>query len=246
MPEKIVASAAKLCYSNSDVDKLMDRLDEQKSREFVEMLNDMGHESPTEHATFTFAIEGVSRALLAQITRHRLASYSVQSQRYVRLEDFKYIIPPEIQQSPEALEIFQNAMKRDAEDYERISAILKEKHKKQNIQDGMDEKQASRTAEKKAIEDARFVLPNACETKMIVTMNARSLQNMFNQRCCNRAQWEIHELADRMLKLVYDVAPSLFKNSGPRCLNGPCPEGRMSCGKAAQVKKYYEKLKSRG
>jgi thymidylate synthase, flavin-dependent len=242
-PEKIVAGAAKLCYSASDIGSLLDGLSEEKSREFVGMLSDLGHESPTEHVSFTFGIEGVSRSLLAQITRHRLASYSVQSQRYVKLEDFAYVTPPAIAQDPEALELYNETMQRIAMDYETLSTLLKSKYYDENIDAGMPEKRASSAAEKKAIEDARFVLPNACETKMIVTMNTRSLQNFFRHRCCNRAQWEIRALADEMLRLVYGVAPALFRTSGAPCVAGPCPEGKMSCGKAEERKAYYSNLK---
>ncbi len=242
--EKIVACAAKLCYSNSGIEDLFDGLTDEKSKGFVEMLSAMGHESPIEHASFTFAIEGVSRTLLAQITRHRIASYSVQSQRYVRLDDFKFVTPPAIEASPEALEIYKGAMKRDAEDYERLTTILKEGYIKSFAAEGLSEKAAANKAEKQAIEDARFVLPNACETKMIVTMNARSLLNFFRHRCCNRAQWEIKALADEMLALVVKAAPSLFEAAGPSCASGGCPEGKMTCGRAAEMRETYNKLRA--
>ena len=202
-PEKVVAAAAKLCYSNAHIDDLLDGLTPEKSADFVRMLARMGHESPTEHASFTFAIEGVSRSLLAQITRHRIASFSVQSQRYVRLDQFEYVTPPAVEEDPEGLAAFEQAMAEEAEHYRRIAAVLKEGHIRQLVAQGMDEEKAAKKAEKMAIEDARFVLPNACTTKMIVTMNARSLQNFFHHRCCNRAQWEIRELAEQMFKLVY-------------------------------------------
>lgn len=242
-PEKVVAAAAKLCYSNARIDDLLDGLTPEKSREFVQRLASMGHESPTEHVSFTFAIEGVSRSLLAQITRHRIASYSVQSQRYVNLHQFDYVLPPELAGDAEAEAAFRQAMEEEAQHYQRITGILKEKHKAAFLAQGKDEKTAARMAEKKAIEDARFVLPNACTTKMVVTMNARSLHNFFRHRCCNRAQWEIRALADEMLRLVYRVAPSLFVNAGPSCVKGPCPEGAMSCGQAAQVRERYVQLK---
>lgn len=242
-PEKVVAAAAKLCYSNAHVDDLLDGLTEEKSKEFVKMLASMGHESPTEHASFTFAIEGVSRALLAQITRHRIASFSVQSQRYVRLENFEYVTPPSVSEDAETQKAFDDAMKSEAENYERLAGILKEKHAARFIDEGMDEKEAARKAEKLAIEDARFVFPNACTTKMIVTMNARSLNNFFKERCCQRAQWEIRALADEMLKLVCEVAPSLFVKSGPPCASGACPEGKMSCGRMGEMREKYAAIK---
>ncbi len=242
-PEKVVAAAAKLCYSNAHIDTLLDGLTEEKSKEFVKMLSSLGHESPTEHVSFTFAIEGVSRALLAQITRHRIASYSVQSQRYVNLKQFEYVTPPEVAKDPETLAEFNKSMDIAAENYLKVTEVLKAAHKEKMLDEGMDEKSANKAAEKQAIEDARFILPNACTTKMIVTMNARSLNNFFTHRCCERAQWEIRELADQMLKLVWEVAPALFQKAGPSCAYGACKEGKMSCGKAAQMKEKYAEMK---
>ena len=243
-PEKVVAAAAKLCYSNAHIDDLMAGLTPEKSQEFVMRLAKLGHESPTEHVSFTFAIEGVSRTLLAQITRHRIASYSVQSQRYVRLDQFEYVTPPEIENDPAALEAFNQEMQDQNENYKRIAALLKEGHTRRLMQEeGLSEEAAAKKAEKMAIEDARFVLPNACATKMIVTMNARSLQNFFKLRCCNRAQWEIRNLANEMLKLVYPVAPALFDKAGPACVRGACSEGAMTCGHIQEVREYFENLK---
>ncbi len=242
-PEKAVAAAAKLCYSHVGVTEISENLTEEKTASFVKMLSDLGHESPTEHVTFTFGIEGVSRALLAQITRHRIASFSVQSQRYVTLDNFVYVTPPEIAKSPEAEKVFLEAMDADRKYYEKLSEILKSSHKKELMEAGMDEKAADKAAEKKAIEDARFVLPNACETKMVVTMNVRSLHNFFRHRCCDRAQWEIRDLAEQMFKLVYKVAPNLFTKAGPSCVAGACKEGKMSCGKAMEMREKYNRFK---
>ena len=244
-PEHTVASAAKLCYSSSSITGLMDNLTDEKAASFVEMLSEIGHESPIEHASFTFGIEGVSRALLAQITRHRMASFSVKSQRYVREGCFEYITPPEIDDNDEAKAIYEELMQKDQEAYDKISTLLKEKHIKTFLAEGKDEKTAARLAEKKAIEDARFVLPNACETKLIMTFNARSLLNFFQLRCCNRAQWEIQDIANQMLALVIKVAPNLFKNAGPSCVNGHCPEGKMTCGKMAEIRARHDALKSK-
>jgi len=241
-PEKAIALAAKLCYASTSISELEEGLTKEKTDSFVHMLSDIGHESPIEHAGFTFGIEGVSRSLLAQITRHRIASFSVQSQRYVREDGFEFVTPPQIAADPEALELFEQAMREDKEYYERIAAVLKKNHTARLVSEGMDEAAAAKKAEKMAIEDARFVLPNACTTKMIVTMNARSLNNFFAHRCCNRAQWEIRELAEQMLRLVRQVAPTLFERSGPPCLRGACPEGKMSCGKAAEIRERYKKL----
>lgn len=243
-PEKIIASAAKLCYSSSGIDDLMDNLTPEKSASFVEMLSGLGHESPIEHASFTFGIEGVSRSLLAQITRHRIASFSVQSQRYVKNTNFTFVTPPEIEKDKKAHEIFLKSMDDAIKAYNDIADILESKYVAENIKKGMSEKAAKTAAEKKAIEDARFVLPNAAETKMVVTMNARSLYNFFELRCCNRAQWEIKAVADEMLRLCCEAAPTLFKNAGPSCTVKACSEGKMSCGRAEEMKAFYKELKN--
>lgn len=238
-PEKLVAAAAKLCYSPSSIETIREGLTEEKTSSFVQMLAEIGHESPIEHASFTFGIEGVSRSFLAQITRHRIASYSVQSQRYVAEDSFAYVVPPEIEAIPEAKEEFLAAMREDQAHYERLTALLKEKHREELLREGKTEKEAERAAEKRAIEDARFVLPNACETKMVCTFNARSLLNFFSHRCCNRAQWEIRDVACQMLALVREAAPHIFEKAGPPCLRGACPEGKMTCGKAAGVRRKF-------
>jgi thymidylate synthase (FAD) len=243
-PEQVVAAAAKLCYSPVGVEALLEDLTPEKTTKFVKMLAGMGHESPIEHASFTFGVEGVSRALLAQITRHRVASFSVQSQRYVRLDDFQFVIPPEIEGDEAAKALFLEAMRKQGEEYLALCATLQAKHTAQLIEQGVPEKEAARKAEKLANEDARFVLPNACETKMVVTMNARELKHFFRLRCCNRAQWEIRALAEEMYRLVYPVAPALFEQAGPSCVAlGRCTEGRMTCGQMAQVQAHYRAIR---
>ena len=242
-PERLIAAAAKNCYSSIDVDGVLDGLTEEKTRSFLQMLTEMGHESPIEHASFTFAIEGVSRSLLAQITRHRIASFSVQSQRYVRERGFEYVVPPEIEKIPAAKEKFIQAMEDDQRTYEELTAALMEGHLKELLDAGVPEKKARSQAQKKSIEDARYVLPNACTTRILMTANARSLQNFFRLRCCNRAQWEIRALAEEMYKLVYAVAPTLFSKCGPSCVDGACSEGKMSCGQAAEVRAHYRALR---
>ncbi len=206
--DKLVAAAAKLCYSAADVDALLDNLTAEKVEEFLNRLADLGHESPIEHASYTFAVEGVSRALLAQLTRHRIASYSVQSQRYVDKADFDYVIPPSIAARKETRIAFEWLMESVNKYYAYLSSY-----------DDIPN------------EDARFVLPNACDTRIIFTMNARSLHNFFRLRCCNRAQWEIRAMADEMLKLCREVSPVLFRHAGPSCaVSGKCSEGAMCCG----------------
>ncbi|MGB7605532.1 MAG: FAD-dependent thymidylate synthase [Lutisporaceae bacterium] len=241
-PEKLIAASAKLCYSNVGAEDIMEGIDEQKAEKFLNMLMDLGHESPIEHAVFTFAVEGVSRVLTHQLVRHRIGcSYSQQSQRYVRLKQFDYIIPPEIIKNQAAKELFIKAMEDDQQAYNNITDLLYKDHFNKLITEGKTEKQAGAAAEKASIEDARYVFPNACETKIVFTMSARALMNFFRHRCCQRAQWEIREMADEMLVQVKNVAPTLFKHAGPACVSGACAEGSMTCGKIADVREKYSK-----
>lgn len=235
-PEKLIATAAKLCYSNSDVENLSNGLTDEKVKSFIEMLMNLGHESPLEHVSFTFAVEGISRACSHQLVRHRIASYSQKSQRYVNETQFEYVVPPAIENLPVAKDVFNDTMDMLQGAYDVLTNLLGNHY----INDcGMDEKDAI----KKANEDARFVLPNACETSIFVTMNIRSLFNFFKHRCCNRAQWEIRELAEEMYKLCMSVAPNIFKHAGPRCFtNNACPEGKMSCGKFMEMKNKYNTI----
>ncbi|MCT4618554.1 MAG: FAD-dependent thymidylate synthase [Marinisporobacter sp.] len=238
-PEKVIAAAAKLCYSRVGVDEIMEDLSEEKTEKFLNMLMDLGHQSPIEHINFTFAVEGVSRVLTHQLVRHRIASYSQQSQRYVKLDQFEYIVPPSIEAIPKAREKFMQAMEEDQKKYNELVEILQKEHCEKLIQEGKSEKSAKRISEKKAIEDSRYVFPNACETKIVFTMNARTLLNFFHHRCCQRAQWEIREMATEMLKLVKTVAPTIFKHAGPNCIKGSCPEGNMTCGKINEVREAF-------
>lgn len=223
-PEEAVAMAAKLCYSPSDIESLRDRIEAKDQKAFVEKLMKMGHMSPIEHPSFTFAIEGISRACSHQLVRHRLASYSQQSQRYVSEEaGFDYVIPPLIKEDRELKEYFESFMQKAQKAYNQIIKRLNEKGIKGEA----------------ANQDARFVLPNASETKIIVTMNARELLHFFRQRCCYRAQWEIRAMAEEMLRLVKEVAPIIFEKAGPACIKGPCPEGEYTCGKIKEVRARY-------
>jgi thymidylate synthase (FAD) len=217
-PEKAVALAAKLCYSPVGIDHLAERIDAKEAERFLKRLTDMGHFSPLEHATFTFGIEGISRATTHQLVRHRIASYSQQSQRYVKKKDeFDYILPPTIRKKAGLKKKFEKAMTDLHELYREF------------LDAGMP------------AEDARYLLPNAAETKIIVSMNARELRHFFRQRCCTRAQWEIRHMAEMMLKLVQDAAPVLFADCGAPCVNGYCPEGEMGCGKVASVSSSKQK-----
>lgn len=208
-PEFVVATAAHVCYSKESV---------VDPSALIDKLLAMHHESPFEHVSFTFEIRGISRACLAQLTRHRLASFSVRSQRHTHCDDFDYVIPQEIENDPDAIQEFYDAMATIRKCYMRLSTGAK-------------------------LEDARYVLPNACTTDLIVTMNARSLWNFFRQRCCNKAQWEIRELANEMLKLCYQVAPNIFKNAGPACCDGGCREGANRCNDFAGARRTNREVK---
>ena len=234
-PEEVVATAAKLCYSNTDPDKLADDMTPEKAGKFCEMLAGLGHSTPTEMAVFTFSIGGISRSCMAQITRHRMASMNVRSQRYCDMSEAEMIIPPAIEQNKDCLEIYSDASATARSAYEKITRILANGY----VIGGLD----IHAAHKKAQEDARFVLPEGTATSMLLTMNARELNSFFALRCCNRAQWEIREVATEMLRLVYPIAPHLFKNAGPGCVQGKCSEGTMSCGMAEDVQKRFEELK---
>lgn len=240
-PEKVISAAAKLCYSRVGTSDILEGLTDEKVEKFIEKLASLGHESPIEHVSFTFAAEGVSRVLTHQLVRHRIASYSQQSQRYVKLDQFEYIMPPMIEQDSKAKAIFVQAMKDDQRAYTELVETLEKTYQERFEAEGLSEKKAKKVAEKKAIEDARFVFPNACETKIVFTMNARTLMHFFKHRCCDRAQWEIRQMADEMLRLVKEVSPTLFKFAGPSCVGGPCPEGAMTCGKAKEKRACYLK-----
>ena len=224
-PEETVSLAAKLCYSKSTIADLNEKISSKDQSDFIRKLMDMGHESVMEHASFTFGVEGVSRVLLAQLTRHRIASFSVQSQRYVSYDKgFGYIIPESI------TALGEDAVRKYHDQMETIEGWYRDW---QNQLGGTGEK---------SNEDARFVLPNACETRIMVTMNVRELRHFFSLRMCSRAQWEIRRMAEEMFRLCFETAPALFMNAGPACLRGKCPEGEKSCGKAAQIRAERETL----
>lgn len=191
--DALVGQAAAICTNATDWDKARKHAMES------------GHESVAEHAVFTFRIEGVSRALLAQITRHRIASFSVKSQRYVEMNEMPYVVPPSISNEPKMRASYQHLMSHINDFYQMARAC------------GIPK------------EDARYITPQAAMTDLIVTMNARELRHFFTLRCCNRAQWEIRQMADEMLMLCKAAAPMLFADAGPGCVRGKCPEKRP-CG----------------
>ncbi len=211
-PEKTVAMSARLCYSAIGAAQLEEKISDEQAAKLVRKLVSMGHFSTLEHVTFTFAIEGVSRVLTHQLVRHRIASYSQQSQRYVKEHNFEIIMPPSIAGRPEAREKFERLMLEIQDMYNEF------------IDMGI------------LAEDARYILPNATETKIVCTFNVRSLMNFFSLRCCTRAQWEIRQLAEKMLAECKKVAPVLFENAGPPCVTeGICREGEMTCGRLAAI-----------
>jgi thymidylate synthase (FAD) len=217
-PEQVVAAAARLCYSNASIDELLEKSKVDR-QEFLEKILSLGHHSVLEHVSFSFGIEGISRACSHQLVRHRLASYSQQSQRYVsHKKRFSAVTPATISAKPELNQRYQQLLEEIHQFYaEMLDADI-------------------------PAEDARFLLPNAATTKIVVTMNGRELRHFFALRCCRRAQWEIQEMAKRMLKLISPVAPILFAKAGPGCLSGPCPEGKMTCGEMVAVRAEFTEL----
>ncbi len=203
---QIVAAAAKICYSSSGAADILEGLDRDKISKFLKMLNESGHLSPFEHVSFTFAIEGISRVATHQLVRHRMASYSQQSQRYVSVKAPSCILPPSVIKNEEAARLYKEQAESAWNCYERLVEL------------GVDK------------EDARFILPHGAATRIVVTMNARELHHFFALRLCKRAQWEIRDLACRMLKLVRAAEPDLFAVAGPSCVvKGECTEAH-SCG----------------
>ncbi|UCE46070.1 MAG: FAD-dependent thymidylate synthase [Methanobacteriota archaeon] len=205
-PDRICAAAAQSCYSEKGASELFDATSNDRARNMIDKVVSMGHLSVVEHAHFTFSVEGVSRALTHQLVRHRIASYSQQSQRYVSMEKAEYVIPPKIADDEMAKAAFTKAMDEAWRVYRDLSKAVPK-------------------------EDARYVLPNACHTNITLTMNARELWHLFRLRCCRRAQWEIRLMAWMMLAEAKRVAPILFSNAGPGCYRGACPEGDYSCGR---------------
>jgi len=226
-PDEVIAAAARLCYA-ADTGGLFEGTPSD-ARELVARLSRMGHHSPLEHASFTFYLEGVSRALTHQLVRHRIASYSQRSQRYVAHDQFDYVVPPQL--AGRTVEV--DGREADAVEYfEETMALIGERYAALNDALG-------RTGER-SNEDARYVLPNACETKIFVTMNARELLHFFAERLCRRAQWEIRRVADMMLAEARPVAPAAFQDAGPKCVRlGGCPEGPMGCGRYVEMVAKY-------
>ena len=208
----ICAAAGRSCYSEKPSADLLEMKDPEKT---LANIVGLGHHSVVEHAVFTFSVDGVSRALTHQLVRHRIASFSQQSQRYVPLKEPTYVIPGTIKADPDSLALYEEMMEKIWDAYRRLAETI-------------------------PAEDARYLLPNGCTTNITITMNARELLHFFTMRCCERAQWEIREMAERMLALCKEVSPVIFKDAGPPCVRGPCPEGKLSCGHPRRPSQYNQ------
>jgi len=218
-PELTVALAARLCYSPVSINDLRAKLELSDIEQFLDKIMSLGHHSVLEHTSYTFGIEGISRVTTHQLVRHRIASFSQQSQRYVSHKDqFTSIMPDSIAENVDAREIFAFMSETVHKAYAQLVEL------------GIPP------------EDARYILPNATESKIIMTMNARELLHFFTLRCCQRAQWEIREMAVEMLRLVRLTAPTIFREAGPGCIGGPCPEGQFCCGQTAEVREFFKSL----
>lgn len=206
-PERAVTTAARLCYAPVGAKELMETMPPERIQSVLSTIMKSGHFSTLEHVSYTFAVDGVSRALTHQLVRHRLASFNQQSQRYVKFTTgVETVKPHTVEDDEEASKVFDEAIEAVIEGYQKL------------LEMGIP------------AEDARYLLPNAAETKIVITMNIRELLHFFSLRCCNRAQWEIRELAHKMLELVKPTAPYIFMDAGAPCVRGNCPEGKMTCG----------------
>jgi len=220
---ELLCGAAALTSSKSgSPSEIFEKMDVETAKRIIKRVTGYGHASVIEHASFTFSIEGVSRAMTHQLVRHRIASFTQQSQRYVTYDTLeKYVIPQDISANVEAKKIFEETLEKISETYQKL------------LKSGIQK------------EDARFILPNAAKTNIIVTMNARELRHFFNLRCCMRSQWEIREVATEMLKQAKKTAPALFENAGPSCVElGYCPEGKMKPSECnvEEIKKRFKEL----
>lgn len=220
--EILCGTAASTTTKSGSPSEMLKKIDREAAKRLIKRVTGYGHASVIEHASFTFSIEDVSRAMTHQLVRHRIASYTQQSQRYITYDTLeKYVSPQSIADSSEAKRIFDETLEKISETYQKLL--------KMNIPK----------------EDARFILPNASKTNIIVTMNARELRHFFNLRCCARAQWEIREVAVEMLRQAKKAAPALFEDCGPTCVElGWCTEGKMKPAecKIPEIKERFRKL----
>lgn len=265
--EQNIVRGARLCYSSATIEELRDKVTPEDAERFLNMILEIGHGSILEHSSITFGIEGVSRSLTHQLVRHRVgSSYSQKSQRYVSEGQFEYIIPKPIAKYEHLKAQFIESMERLQEDYNTFTLGLLMEQIKEHIASGYENEKVSAALaasakseeiiqllketdkklyskfEKTAIENARYVLPNACETKIQVTMNVRALFNFFKERLCDRAQEEIRDMAFEMWKACMEISPIIFKYAAPTCVHGKCKEGKMSCGKMLYYKQKHGEI----
>ncbi|MDD4784884.1 MAG: FAD-dependent thymidylate synthase [Candidatus Shapirobacteria bacterium] len=208
-PEQNIVAAIRQCYSQVGAKELKEKTNKETRERLIRQIMASGHTSTLEHASFTFAVEGVSRVTEIQLVRHRIGcSYSIQSGRYVKRGEAQYVIPPVI------LNGDKKVLKKIKKHFENTQKLYNEL-----LDLGIK------------AEDARYLQPQSLKTKIVVTMDARALLHFLTLRCCRRAQWEIQALAREMLRVVKKKAPILFENAGPSCVSqGICFEGDMSCG----------------
>ena len=268
--EQNIVRGARLCYSSASIEGLRDKVTPEDAERFLNMILDIGHGSILEHSSITFGIEGVSRSLTHQLVRHRVgSSYSQKSQRYVSEGQFEYVIPKPIAKHEALKADYIKMMERLQEDYNHITFELLKEQIKEQFEAGYEneilkvaiqeevaydelvrifketDKKLYSKLEKIAIENARYVLPNACETKIQVTMNVRALFNFFKERLCDRAQEEIRDMAFEMWKACMEISPTIFKHAVPTCVHGKCTEGKMSCGKMLYYKRKHGEVIAR-
>lgn len=252
-PELVITSAAKLCYANLTPTEIMNKQSEEDVEKFINNIMKIGHESILEHVTFTFAIENVSRVTETQLVRHRTGSYSVQSGRYVK-RNATFYIPEDILACDIAKGIYEDALNITKDAYEKITGLLKlffySKDNDLNYEELLEEtfmmtsleneelENKIKKYEKKAIENARMVLPQSLRTHMVMTIDLRNLMHLISKRRCKRAQDEIQMVANQMLDCIKDIIPNVYKYIGADCETSHCKEGKMTCGKP-----YKNKLK---
>ncbi len=220
--ERLCGTAAQTSIKSGAPSEIFDKMDAETAEKIIRKVTSYGHTSVIEHASFTFSLEGVSRAMTHQLVRHRVASYTQQSQRYVTYNTLdEYVTPPSMTNNGEAKELFDETLNKISETYQKLLKM------------GIPK------------EDARFILPNAAKTNIIATMNARELRHFFNVRCCKRTQWEMREAAVEILKQAKKAAPALFEGAGPSCVElGYCPEGKMKppeC-RVEEIRKQFQNL----
>lgn len=218
-PANLIGLAGRMCYSDAGIEGIKEKINREEQNGFIEKIIKLGSKSILDHINFTFAVEGISKRLSRQLATYKLTSLSQKPEKYIKADNgFKYIIPESLANKPEKLTLFTELM-------QDISDLFVKLVKK-----GVSE------------EDACYILPDACETKLILTMSAGELIPFFEVNCCNNAPWEIKSLADLMIQECIKTVPAIFKFTGPGCLFGPCPEGDETCGDEEEMRRKYHEL----